>query len=100
MTANRPAGTSQSPEGRSLASRDRLLAALHAEGIGAGVHYRALSEHPHYRERLRLAPGALPHAEDAGRRILSLPLSPALSDADVDDVVTAVRRVARAHQAF
>ena len=28
--------------GRSLASRDRLLAALHAEGIGAGVHYRAL----------------------------------------------------------
>ena len=86
--------------GRSLASRDRLLAALHAEGIGAGVHYRALSEHPHYRERLRLAPGALPHAEDAGRRILSLPLSPALSDADVDDVVTAVRRVALAHQAF
>jgi dTDP-4-amino-4,6-dideoxygalactose transaminase len=87
-------------EGRCLLSRDRFLAALHAEGIGSGVHYRSLTEHEFYRRALALAPGACPAAEDAGRRILSLPLSPALSDEDVEDVVEAVRRIALAHAAF
>jgi dTDP-4-amino-4,6-dideoxygalactose transaminase len=86
--------------GRLLMSRDRFLSALHAEGIGSGVHYRAISEHALYRRRLGCAPGDFPAAEDAGRRIFSLPLSPALSDADVDDVVTAVRRIALAHAAW
>jgi dTDP-4-amino-4,6-dideoxygalactose transaminase len=87
-------------EGRCLIPRDRFLTALHAEGIGSGVHYRSLTEHAFYRERLGVEPGRFPHAEDAGRRIFSLPLSPALSDADVADVIEAVRRVALAHQAW
>lgn len=86
--------------GRCLLSRDRFLEALHAEGIGAGVHYRSLTEHGFYRDALALAPGACPAAEDAGRRIFSLPLSAGLDDADVDDVIEAVRRVALAHTAF
>jgi dTDP-4-amino-4,6-dideoxygalactose transaminase len=86
--------------GRCLLSRDRFLAALHAEGIGAGVHYRAISEHAFYRECLGMAPGELPHAEDIGRRSLSIPLSAALSDADVSDVIEAVRKIALAHAAF
>ncbi len=87
-------------EGRCLLSRDRFLAALHAEGIGTGVHYRSLTEHAFYRSTLGLGEGACPAAEDAGRRILSLPLSAALSDGDVDDVIEAVRRVTLAHSAF
>jgi dTDP-4-amino-4,6-dideoxygalactose transaminase len=87
-------------EGRLPLSRDRFLAALHAEGIGTGVHYRAISEHAFYRERLGLAPGDYPHAEDAGRRTLSLPLSPALDDTDVADVIEAVSRVTRGYAAF
>jgi dTDP-4-amino-4,6-dideoxygalactose transaminase len=87
-------------EGRLLISRDRFLAALHAEGIGAGVHYRALTEHAFYRERLALAPGCMPAAEAIGRSIFSIPLSAALSDEDVEDVVTAVRRIALAHAAW
>ncbi len=86
--------------GRCLIPRDRFLAALHAEGIGAGVHYRAIPEHAFYRERLGLVPGELPHAEDIGRRSFSIPLSAALSDADVADVIEAVRRIALAHAAF
>jgi dTDP-4-amino-4,6-dideoxygalactose transaminase len=35
----------------------------------------------------------LPVAERAGREILSLPLSPAHSDADVEDAIAALRRV-------
>lgn len=87
-------------EGRCLLSRDRFLAALHAEGIGTGVHYRSLTQHAFYRERLGVEPGRFAQAEDVGRRIFSLPLSPALSDADVADVIEAVRRVALAHRAW
>jgi dTDP-4-amino-4,6-dideoxygalactose transaminase len=86
--------------GRLLLSRDRFLAALHAEGIGAGVHYRALSEYPFYRERLGVAEGEFPNAEDLGRRSFSIPLSAAISDADVADVIEAVRRIALAFAAF
>ena len=87
-------------EGRCLLSRDRFLAALHAEGIGSGVHYRSLTEHEFYRRTLELEDGACPAAEDAGRRILSLPLSAGLTEGDVEDVIEAVRRVAIAHTAF
>jgi len=86
--------------GRIWLSRDRFIAALHAEGIGAGVHYRAITEHAFYRERLGLDPSEVPHAEDIGRRTFSIPLSAALSDLDVEDVIAAVTRIARAFQVW
>ena len=87
-------------EGRCLISRDRFVAALHAEGIGAGVHYRAITEHAFYRDRLGQRLGDFPVAEDIGRRTLSLPLSPGLDDDDVEDVIAAVRRVASAYAIY
>jgi dTDP-4-amino-4,6-dideoxygalactose transaminase len=92
--------TVQVETGGCLVSRDRFLAALHAEGIGTGVHYRSIPEHAFYRERLGIRSGEFPIAEDIGRRTLSLPLSPALSDGDVEDVVQAVRRVASAYSIY
>ena len=74
--------------------------ALHAEGIGAGVHYRALTEHPFYRQKLGVAAGEFSNAEDIGRRTFSIPLSAALDDEDVEDVITAVRRIALANVEF
>ena len=50
------------------------------------------------REQNEIAPSA-PVAEDAYRRAITLPLFPGMRDADVDDVVTAVRRIATAHRA-
>jgi dTDP-4-amino-4,6-dideoxygalactose transaminase len=73
--------------------RDRVLAALTAEGIGAGVHYRALCDHPYYRKALGWKRKDCPLASDIGDRTVSLPLSPALSDKDVGDVITAFRKV-------
>jgi dTDP-4-amino-4,6-dideoxygalactose transaminase len=46
----------------------------------------------YYRERYPDQP-ALPVAERAGREVLSLPLSPAHSDADIADAIEALRRV-------
>lgn len=79
--------------------RDQVLEALHAEGIGTGVHYRALHLHPYYRERFGYKKGDFPNTEWIGERTLSLPFSPKLSDQDVADVIQAVRKVLDAARA-
>ena len=74
-------------------TRDWVLNALTAEKIGVGVHYLPIHSHPFYRETFGWEEGDFPHAEFIGARTISLPLSSALSDGDVEDVVTAVRKV-------
>ena len=74
-------------------SRDRVLDELIALRIGTGVHYTALHLHRYYRERWGYQRGDFPSAEHIGDRTLSLPLSPTLTDADVGDVIAAVRAV-------
>ena len=71
--------------------RDALLDELTARRIGTGVHYRGVHLHPYYRDRYRLEPAQFPVATDISERTLSLPLSPALSDEDQEDVVGALR---------
>lgn len=73
--------------------RDEVMQALQQENIGTGLHFPALHVQPYYREKYGLRPADLPHAELAGRSILSLPLYPTLRDEDQDDVVAALRRV-------
>jgi len=74
--------------------RDGLLAALLAENIGVGVHFRSLAEHRHFQETCGTPPEALPVAHAASQRLLSLPLFPGLSDRAQDDVVEALARIA------
>lgn len=76
--------------------RDGMLTALTREGIGVGVHYMSIPEQPYYQERFGWRPEDYPHAMDIGRRTLSLPLSAGLEDADVEDVITALRKVLKA----
>jgi dTDP-4-amino-4,6-dideoxygalactose transaminase len=78
---------------RTRVTRDQVLARLHALRIGAGVHYRALHEHRYYRETFGARTGSLPNAEWVSARTFSLPLSPAVTDADAADVVRALRLV-------
>jgi dTDP-4-amino-4,6-dideoxygalactose transaminase len=80
------------PEEFGLA-RDDLLAALRAENIGAGVHYRAVHMHPYYQDALSLSPDDLPVASLLSARVLSLPLSPAMTEQDVSRVGAALRRL-------
>jgi dTDP-4-amino-4,6-dideoxygalactose transaminase len=72
--------------------RDDIVSSLHQQRIGTGIHYRAVHLHRYYSERFGYRPGDLPNAEWISARTLSLPVSPKLSDADVDDVIFAVRR--------
>ena len=71
-------------------SRDDVLAALAEWKIGAGVHYTALHTHPYYARALGHEPGDFPNALEIGERTFSIPLSPKLTDEDVEDVVAAV----------
>ncbi|HET9047721.1 MAG TPA: DegT/DnrJ/EryC1/StrS family aminotransferase [Chiayiivirga sp.] len=76
---------------RSGIARDDFLDAMNARGIGTGVHYLSLAEHPVYRERFGWRPEQWPQALRIGRQTVSLPLSPKLDDTDVDRVIDAVR---------
>ncbi len=77
--------------------RDQILAALQAENIGIGVHYTAAHLHPYYRETYGFARGDFPNAEFISDRTISIPFSTKLTDSDVEDVVTAVRKVLTAY---
>jgi dTDP-4-amino-4,6-dideoxygalactose transaminase len=75
---------------RSLQRTD-LQRRLTERGIGTGIHYpKPLHLQPGYAS-LGYRDGAFPVAEAAAREVLSLPMSPFLSDAQVDEVIAAVR---------
>ncbi len=71
-------------------SRDAFLDAMNAARIGTGVHYLSIPEHPYYQRRFGWRPEQWPHAMRLGRQTVSLPLSPAMSDADAGRVIEAV----------
>jgi dTDP-4-amino-4,6-dideoxygalactose transaminase len=75
--------------------RDELIQALHERNIGTGVHYRGVHLHPYYRRSYGLSPDDFPVATRLSERTISLPLGPALTEADQDDVVQALRRLLR-----
>jgi dTDP-4-amino-4,6-dideoxygalactose transaminase len=71
-------------------SRDDFLEAMNAMGIGTGVHYLSIPEHPYYQQRFGWQPERWPSAMKLGRETVSLPLSAALRDEDVERVIHAV----------
>ncbi len=75
--------------------RDDFLEAMNAARIGTGVHYLSIPEHPYYQQRFGWAPERWPNAMKLGRETVSLPLSPALSNGDVQRVIDAVRGIVR-----
>lgn len=75
------------------ANRDQIMNAIQAENIGVGVHFRAIHLHRYYQKTFGFKSGLLPNAEYASERVISLPLYPALTGKDVEDVIKAVKKV-------
>jgi len=71
--------------------RDAVLDAMTAHGIGVGVHYQSLAEHPYYQQRLGWSPEQWPCALRLGRQTVSLPLMPQLQLEDQARVVAALK---------
>jgi dTDP-4-amino-4,6-dideoxygalactose transaminase len=84
------------PEERLAVKRAQIMADLDAQGIGTGVHYPAIHLFKVYR-RLGWKDGDFPIAERVCRNILSLPLFPAMTLADVERVAAALTAILQHH---
>lgn len=71
-------------------SRDEFLDHMTRHGIGVGVHYLSVAEHPYYQQTFGWRPEDYPVGMRIGRQTVSLPISAKLSDDDVADVIQAV----------
>jgi dTDP-4-amino-4,6-dideoxygalactose transaminase len=74
-------------------SRDAFLNAITFENVGVGVHYLSIAEHPYYQQTFGWKLEDYPNAMRIGRQTVSLPISPKLTDKDVEDVIKAVRMI-------
>ena len=73
--------------------RDQFIEELTNRNIGTSVHFIPIHLHPYYRDKYAFTPQSYPIAYSNYRRMISLPLNVRLSDADVADVIEAVRDV-------
>ncbi len=73
--------------------RDGFLLRLRELRIGSAVHYLSAAEQPYYQSTFGWRPEDFPEALRIGRQTVSLPLSPALRDQDVERVINAVGTV-------
>jgi UDP-4-amino-4,6-dideoxy-N-acetyl-beta-L-altrosamine transaminase len=72
--------------------RREIFQAFLKENIGVNVHYIPVYYHPYY-QKLGYSKGLCPNAEKVYEEIITLPLFPAMSRQDLDDVIYAVKKV-------
>ena len=77
--------------------RAQFIEALEQRGIGVSVHFIPIHHHSFFREGFGFSPADLPMTEKDLPEILSLPLYPSMTDADVERVAAAVREIAEAN---
>jgi dTDP-4-amino-4,6-dideoxygalactose transaminase len=73
--------------------RDRFIEELRNRNIGCSVHFIPVHVHPYYRDRYGYQPKDFEIAFNEYLRIVTLPLNLRMTDADIDDVVEAVREI-------
>jgi dTDP-4-amino-4,6-dideoxygalactose transaminase len=73
--------------------RDGFIGKMKEKNIGVGMHYVAAHLFTYYRKTFGFKPGDFPHAEHVGAHICSLPLFPAMTEAELDRVVAAVQEI-------
>jgi dTDP-4-amino-4,6-dideoxygalactose transaminase len=73
--------------------RDDVAAALAEAGVASSVHFPVIHLQRYYAEKFGYAAGRFPHAERIAATVLSLPMSPAHADSQIDQVIRAVRDV-------
>jgi dTDP-4-amino-4,6-dideoxygalactose transaminase len=78
-------------------NRARFIEELKERNIGTSVHFIPVHLHPYYRDKYGWQPDDFPVAFREYQRLVSIPLHPRLTDADVEDVIAAVRDVVETH---
>ena len=78
--------------------RDAFIEDLKRRQIGTSVHFIPIHVHPYYRDKYGYRPDSFPVAFTNYRRMLSLPLSPRMTDADAAYVVSSVLDIVRRYR--
>ena len=73
-------------------NRNQFIDALREKEIGTSVHFIPLHLHPYYRDKFGYKPGDFPNASRVFERIVSLPIYPKMTEAEVERVVEAVKK--------
>jgi UDP-4-amino-4,6-dideoxy-N-acetyl-beta-L-altrosamine transaminase len=73
--------------------RKFAVEALHGENIGVQIHYIPIYDHPYYRQNVRKTKPECPNTDLFYSKVISLPIFPSMSDADVKDVLTALQKL-------
>jgi UDP-4-amino-4,6-dideoxy-N-acetyl-beta-L-altrosamine transaminase len=76
-------------------SRNQVIKEVNANGVGIQVHYIPVTYQPYYKTRYFTKRGDFPKSDAYYDRALSIPLYPAMSDADVDRVIKTFNAVVR-----
>lgn len=79
-------------------TRNQFIEALREKNIGTSVHFIPLHLHPYYRIKFGYKPQDFPAASSVFERLISLPIYPKMTAAQVDQVIEAVRTIAREHR--
>jgi dTDP-4-amino-4,6-dideoxygalactose transaminase len=78
--------------------RNEFEAELRKRKVGTSVNFIPIHYHAFYREGFGFHKGDFPVTEDAFERLISLPMYPGLTDADIDRVVGAVEEITDEHR--
>lgn len=70
--------------------REKVQAALQAQQIPTMIHYPLPIHLQPAMNYLHLSEGSLPHSEEAGQRVLSLPMHPYLTAEEQGDIISAI----------
>ena len=73
-------------------SRDDLLMRLNKAGIGCGVHYESILQHPYYKKKYRSKYINTPIANKFGSKQISLPITPLMTMNDLDYIIEIVKK--------
>jgi dTDP-4-amino-4,6-dideoxygalactose transaminase len=79
-------------------NRHQLIEALKEQGVGTSVHFIPLHLHPYYRDKFGYAPDDFPNATQIYQRIISLPIYPKMTKANIEHVGEAVSKIVRQYR--
>jgi dTDP-4-amino-4,6-dideoxygalactose transaminase len=79
-------------------NRNLFIEALREKQIGTSVHFIPLHLHPYYRDKFGYKPEDFPNASAVFDRIISLPIYPKMTEANVRDVIVAVRQIVQEYR--
>lgn len=71
-------------------SRDEFLTLMTKAGIGVGVHYTSIAEHPYYKKNYGFKTKDYPVSKRIGKQTVSIPLSATLNNQEIQIIIDAV----------